>query len=143
MRVATSHAVCSWSSGGQEPISPCAWLGAGKGSVHERAQALRFLQICLASALNLRSPADSALPGTAADKLAAMLFGGQACTCQRARSGVVVVSRHARGTRSSGQCAVLALSRDVAEGFSERHHVAYRGHAPSMGLPCPRSPRRA
>ena len=56
-------------------------LGAGMGSVHERAQALRFLQICLASALNLRSPADSALPGTAADKLAAMLFGGQACTC--------------------------------------------------------------
>lgn len=54
---------------------------AGKGSVHERAEALRFLQICLASALNLRSPADSALPGTAADKLAAMLFGGQVGSC--------------------------------------------------------------
>lgn len=54
---------------------------AGKGSVHERAEALRFLQICLASALNLRSPADSALPGTAADKLAAMLFGGQVGPC--------------------------------------------------------------
>ena len=56
--------------------------------MHERAQALRFLQICLASALNLRSPVDSALPGTAADKLAAMLFSGQVshllrciCTC--------------------------------------------------------------
>ena len=82
---------CFVSSGGPKIISPSNGLGAGKGSVHERAQALRFLQICLASALNLRSPADSALPGTAADKLAAMLFGGQACTCPYAWSGVMFV----------------------------------------------------
>ena len=36
---------------------------------------LSCLQICLASVLNLRSPDDSGLAGTAADKLACMLFG--------------------------------------------------------------------
>lgn len=46
--------------------------------MHEKREALRFLHICLASVLNLRSPDDSQLPGTALDKLALMLFGNQA-----------------------------------------------------------------
>ena len=45
--------------------------------MHEKRQALRFLHICLASVLNLRSPDDSQLPGSPMDKLAAMLFGDQ------------------------------------------------------------------
>ena len=47
--------------------------------MHEKRQALRFLHICLASVLNLRSPDDSQLPGSPMDKLAAMLFGDQVC----------------------------------------------------------------
>lgn len=50
---------------------------AGKQSVHEKREALRFLHICLASVLNLRSPDDSELPGTSMDKLTSMLFGNQ------------------------------------------------------------------
>lgn len=42
-----------------------------------RRQALSFLQVCLASVLNLRSPEDSALPGTGVDKLREMLVGEQ------------------------------------------------------------------
>lgn len=38
---------------------------------------MRFLHICLASVLNLRSPDDSELPGTSMDKLTSMLFGDQ------------------------------------------------------------------
>ncbi|EIE23491.1 hypothetical protein COCSUDRAFT_65942 [Coccomyxa subellipsoidea C-169] len=49
-----------------------------KQSVHEKREALRFLHICLASVLNLRSPDDSELPGTSMDKLTSMLFGNQA-----------------------------------------------------------------
>ncbi len=55
----------------------CVGVAAGTQSVHEKREALRFLHICLASVLNLRSPDDSQLPGTALDKLAAMLFGNQ------------------------------------------------------------------
>jgi hypothetical protein len=59
-------------------VRACAGLApAGKQSVHEKRQALRFLHICLASVLNLRSPDDSQLPGAPMDKLAAMLFGNQ------------------------------------------------------------------
>ncbi len=41
---------------------------------------MRFLHICLASVLNLRSPDDSELPGTSMDKLTSMLFGDQVWT---------------------------------------------------------------
>ncbi len=50
---------------------------AGKQNAHERREALRFLHICLASVLNLRSPDDSELPGSSMDKLTSMLFGNQ------------------------------------------------------------------
>jgi hypothetical protein len=50
---------------------------AGKQTKHEKQEALRFLHICLASVLSLRSPDDSELPGSALDKLTTMLFGDQ------------------------------------------------------------------
>ena len=50
---------------------------AAKQSIHEKQEGLRFLHICLASVLNLRSPDDSELSGTPLDKLASMLFGTQ------------------------------------------------------------------
>ena len=53
----------------------CAY--AAKQSIHEKQEGLRFLHICLASVLNLRSPDDSELSGTPLDKLASMLFGTQ------------------------------------------------------------------
>jgi hypothetical protein len=88
--------------------------------VHERAEALRFLQICLASALNLRSPADSALPGTAADKLTAMLFGGQVRppgARPRARPAGPPVGRHlltARSARSRRRTSTRSARRTWA-----------------------------
>ncbi|BDA47386.1 probable transcription-associated protein 1 [Coccomyxa sp. Obi] len=48
-----------------------------KQNAHEKREALRFLHICLASVLNLRSPDDSELPGSSMDKLTSMLFGNQ------------------------------------------------------------------
>ena len=50
---------------------------AAKQSIHEKQEGLRFLHICLASVLNLRSPDESELSGTPLDKLASMLFGTQ------------------------------------------------------------------
>lgn len=50
---------------------------AAKQSIHEKQEGLRFLHICLASVLNLRSPDESELSGTPLDKLASMLFGAQ------------------------------------------------------------------
>jgi hypothetical protein len=50
---------------------------AAKQSIHEKQEGLRFLHICLASVLNLRSPDESELLGTPLDKLASMLFGTQ------------------------------------------------------------------
>ncbi len=50
---------------------------AAKQSIHEKQEGLRFLHICLASVLNLRSPDESELSGTPMDKLASMLFGTQ------------------------------------------------------------------
>ena len=52
-------------------------MPAAKQSVHEKQEGLRFLHICLASVLNLRSPDESELSGTPLDKLASMLFGAQ------------------------------------------------------------------
>jgi transformation/transcription domain-associated protein len=60
--------------------SHCACKLAGKQSKHEKQQALRFLNICLASVLSLRSPDDSELPGSALDKMATMLFENQVST---------------------------------------------------------------
>lgn len=54
---------------------------AAKQSVHEKQEGLRFLHICLASVLNLRSPDESELSGTPLDKLASMLFGAQVIAC--------------------------------------------------------------
>lgn len=50
---------------------------ADKNSVRHRQQSLSFLQVCLASVLNLRSPDDSTLSGSGEDKLCEMLFGKQ------------------------------------------------------------------
>ena len=52
-------------------------LLAAKFNLHHRRQSLHFLHICLASVLNLRSPKDSSLPGSALDKLVTMLFTSQ------------------------------------------------------------------
>ncbi len=52
-------------------------MHAAKHSIHEKQEGLRFLHICLASVLNLRSPDESELSGTPLDKLASMLFGTQ------------------------------------------------------------------
>jgi hypothetical protein len=49
----------------------------GAADPHHRREALSFLHVCLASVLNLRSPADSELPGTPLDKLTEMLLGSQ------------------------------------------------------------------
>ena len=46
---------------------------AGSKDAHARRQGLRFLHVTLAAMLNLRSPADSTLPGRSVDKLAASL----------------------------------------------------------------------
>eukprot|EP00884_Botryococcus_braunii_P021985 jgi/Botrbrau1/8470/Bobra.0237s0087.1 len=43
-----------------------------------RVHALKLLQICCTSYMNIRSPEDSNLSGTAADKLTSMLFGSEA-----------------------------------------------------------------
>ena len=50
---------------------------AGREGVAHRQHALQLIHVCLASVLNLRSPAASGLPGTPVDKLATMLFGDQ------------------------------------------------------------------
>ncbi|KAK9813301.1 hypothetical protein WJX72_012102 [[Myrmecia] bisecta] len=61
------------------PTGAAAAAAAGNAvsDAHQRQQALRFLHVCLASVLSLRSPGDSALPGSALDKLAEMVFGDQ------------------------------------------------------------------
>jgi hypothetical protein len=60
-----------------QPLSTSHPLAASPGAAHYRREALTFLHVCLASVLNLRSPADSALPGTPLDKLTEMLLGDQ------------------------------------------------------------------
>jgi hypothetical protein len=49
------------------------YAAAGPKDAHARRQGLRFLHVTLAAMLNLRSPADSTLPGRSVDKLAASL----------------------------------------------------------------------
>ena len=61
----------------QCPVDDNCPVHAAKQSIHEKQEGLRFLHICLASVLNLRSPDESELSGTPLDKLASMLFGTQ------------------------------------------------------------------
>lgn len=85
--------------------------------MHEKRQALRFLHICLASVLNLRSPDDSELPGGSMDKLTSMLFGNQV------HNAPLLYNNSFMHVQRTGYCAHLALLAKLFHGLFMKFHL--------------------
>ena len=110
------------------------------GDAKHRQQALRFLHVALASALDLRSPDESELPGRPVDKLAASLFAGyppQHCTILPPDPTVgpktktqLLSERHVSRLPHLPMTQILPL-----EGERGKHHLIRTGVC-KTGQPC-------
>ena len=91
---------------------------AAKQSTHEKQEGLRFLHICLASVLNLRSPDESELSGTPLDKLASMLFGTQVTAPRTAPAfAFLMLDVLCNEATSDAQQCSTALDNSMGHGY--------------------------